>query len=1139
MSEKIGHIMLFKRLSRWFDQRALQRRFRSGRTRLAAAARTELLESRELLSAVTAFEARGIGGGGAMFGPSISPFNPDEIYVASDLSSLLHTTTRGASWEVADFRQIQGGPEERISFTSDPNILYGLDSGSRNAQDVLAPVKSVDGGKTWTRLVGDPTDASAVTVLGDFTNPNRVLVTNYGTLFVSLDGGATFASKYVGADSNSGIHLAGAFFDGADIYIGTNDGLLVSHDGGESFSIASINGLPIGQGFVSFTGAKQDGVTRLIGVTRDQGTIYGGIRGSEYFGYRSIYALDITASDSGPSSVGTWQQRATGIASNAYPFFIDMAQNNINVAYVGGGSEDGRPTIFKTSDGGQSWQSVFNTTNNGNIQTGWAGDGGDKGWTYGETALGFDVSATNANAVIITDYGFSHLSDDGGATWRNLNVAQGELNAAGGPIVPWRAYHSSGLDNDSAWGVTWADPTHLFASYTDISGLRSADGGRSWSRGYQGLTLNSTYRAITQPNGVVYAATASVHDLYQSTTLRDDIINPATGKVVFSADKGVTWQTLHDFGHAVSWVANDPSKPNRLYACVSHSTAGGIYVTDNLQLGAKSTWKKLGTPPRTQGHADVLQVLKDGTLVVSYSGRLDANSNFTASSGVFVSTNGGTTWQDRSSSGLKYWTKDVVIDPTDPQQNTWYAGVFNGWNGASTGQGGLYKTVDRGKTWTRIVTLDRVESATVSPTNPNEMYVTTETEGLWYTDNLRSASPTFTQVDAYKFRHPERVIYNPYNPTEIWVTSFGSSLQVGYAGSSAGLLQFDQSSLSVNENAGTATIIVNRVGGSAGSVSVNYATASGTATAADYSSVNGTLTFADGEVSKTISVPIINDNLLEPNETFPVVLSNPLNGSTPDNSLLSSNGLSSTATATVTIRDDEIAAPGKFQFRQSTASVREEGGFIDITVDRVLGQKGTVKVQYSVSGITATSGVDFTSALGTLTFTENETSKTFRVIILNDSRIDPNERISLRLLNTMNGSSLGTLTTSVLTIIDDEINAPGTLQFSQATSDVREDAGFIDLTVTRTNGSKSGIKVTYSVTGGTAVSGKDFAPVSGTLTFAEGETTKTIRVSVLNNVLVDGSRTLQLTLGQPTAGATLGLSQLLLSILDDETSPVT
>ena len=863
-------------------------------------------------------------------------------------------------------------------------------------------------------------------------------------------------------------------------------------------------------------------------ITRDQAAIYGGILGTEYFGYRSIYSLDITApSDAGPGSVGTWQQRATGIAAGADPFFIDMAQNNINVAYVGGGSDDGKPTIFKTSNGGLSWQSVFNTTGNSNIQTGWAGDGGDKDWHYAETALGFDVSATDPNEVIITDFGFSYLTDDGGATWRNLNAVPSELNPAGSPIVPGKSYHSSGLDNDSAWGVTWADPTHLFASYTDIGGLRSSDGGRSWSRGYSGHTLNSMYRAITQPNGVIYAATASIHDLYQSTTLRDDSINSATGRVIFSADKGVTWQTLHDFGHAVSWVASDPSNPNRLYAAVAHSTAGGIYVTDNLQLGTKSTWRKLATPPRTQGHADIVQVLKDGTLVASYSGRLDSNSNFTASSGVFVSTNGGLTWQDRSHSGMKYWTKDIVVDPTDPQQNTWYAGVFNGWSAGSTGQGGLYQTLDRGKTWNRILTLDRVESATVSPTNPNEMYVTTETEGLWYTDNLRSPTPTFTQVEGYKFRHPERVIYNPYNPGEIWVTSFGSSLQVGYTGTRAGLIQLDQSSSVISESAGSATITVYRSGGSSGAVSVHYETANGTATSgSDYTAVSGTLTFADGETSKVISIPIINDKLLEPNETFRVVLSSPLNDPSLPTSL----------TATVTIRDDEIAAPGQLQFHQSNFSVHEEGGFIDITVDRVLGQKGTVSVMYLASGITAIGSLDFIPVVGTLTLAENETSKTFRVIILNDTKIDPNETIRLSLFNPMNGASLGTIKTATLTIIDDEIAAPGMLQFSQSDAIVRENAGFVDLTVTRTGGSNSGITVNYSVTAGTAVSGKDFVPISGKLFFSEGESIKTIRVFVLNNFIADGTRTLQLTLSQPTAGATLGLSQLLLSILDDEST---
>src|SRR5262249_31209828 len=173
----------------------------------------------------------------------------------------------------------------------------------------------------------------------------------------------------------------------------------------------------------------------------------------------------------------------------------------------------------------------------------------------------------------------------------------------------------------------------------------------------------------------------------------------------------------------------------------------------------------------------------DGTLVVSYSGRRNASGAFTASSGVFVSIDGGQTWADRSAPGMVYWTKDVVVDPADPAQNTWYAGVFSGFGGPSNGLGGLYKTTNRGQSWTRITTgLDRVESVTLNPTDANEAFVTTETQGLWYSNTMRAATPTFTAVANYPFRQPERVFFNPFNPNEIWVTSFGNGLRVGTVG---------------------------------------------------------------------------------------------------------------------------------------------------------------------------------------------------------------------------------------------------------------------------------------------------------------------------------------------------------------------
>jgi hypothetical protein len=171
-------------------------------------------------------------------------------------------------------------------------------------------------------------------------------------------------------------------------------------------------------------------------------------------------------------------------------------------------------------------------------------------------------------------------------------------------------------------------------------------------------------------------------------------------------------------------------------------------------------------------------VLNDGTLVVSFSGRRDSTGAFTASSGVFVSVDGGQTWLDRSDAGMQYWTWDVVVDPFDATQNTWYAGVFSGWGGPPNDLGGLYKSSNRGISWTRVLANDGVTSITFNPNDQNEAYMTTETRGLWFSNNI-TATPTFSAVANYPFRQPERVFFNPFNLNEIWVTSFGGGVQVG------------------------------------------------------------------------------------------------------------------------------------------------------------------------------------------------------------------------------------------------------------------------------------------------------------------------------------------------------------------------
>ncbi len=268
-----------------------------------------------------------------------------------------------------------------------------------------------------------------------------------------------------------------------------------------------------------------------------------------------------------------------------------------------------------------------------------------------------------------------------------------------------------------------------------------------------------------------------VHDIYMSYRLEDAQLDQTSGAVMRSVDKGAHWTVLHDFGHPVVFLALDPNQRDTMYASVVHHSQGGVFRTTNLQDGASSIWTRLPDPPRTEGHPYNLAVLKDGSVVATYSGR--RARSFTASAGVFVLPPDARNWTDVSAPGMHYWVKDLVVDAADPSESTWYVGVFQAWNlSAAAESNGLYRTTNRGQTWQRIWPGQNVESVSIDPNNPARMFVATESDGLWLTTNLSSATPSFRADADYPFPHPLRIFFNPNERDEVWVASFGGGIRV-------------------------------------------------------------------------------------------------------------------------------------------------------------------------------------------------------------------------------------------------------------------------------------------------------------------------------------------------------------------------
>jgi hypothetical protein len=316
-------------------------------------------------------------------------------------------------------------------------------------------------------------------------------------------------------------------------------------------------------------------------------------------------------------------------------------------------------------------------------------------------------------------------------------------------------------------------------------------------------------------------------------------------------------------------------------------------------------------------------------------------------------------------------------------------------------------------------------------------------------------------------------------------------------------------------------------------VKVNFATANGTAlSSSDYFAKTGTLTFAPGESSKVVTIVVRGDTIDEIHEQFEVRLTGPVNASIAD------------GTGIGTITDNE--PPPAISVKSASVT---EGNAGSVSLPFEINLSGhssrTVTVQIRTIGaknLPATAGVDYLALpTTTLSFAPGETRKVVNVAIKGDTLDEENERVGLELKTPVNAvlgnGSLNGVLTAEGTILDDDASpllSIGDVSVTEGNSGTR--SAVFTVSISARSGRE--VSVGFSTVAGSALSGSDYMGQSGSLTFAPGQTSKTISIPVIGDTRVESTEKFSVLLSR-SLNASINRATGTATILNDDSSGIT
>ena len=728
--------------------------------------------------AASQWRVLGPGGGGAMFIPSVDPFDPGHVLLACDMTGAYVTFDDGASWRMFNLRT-------RVAdFEFDPTsegTVYAANTGLW---------RSEDGGTGWNLVYPAPADVIAEHMVGD--HAEQWFETGKGRV------PETWIDK-IRVDPADGNHL----YIGLGRWWNGPAKVMVSDDRGANWRILS--GVPGDNVIAIFPGnwwntpdevtvVTNEAIVRISQTTGDTMHLElpdtpvldsDGGKGSEGAIIYLLTELRQAGSDFVGGPYRSTDGGATWVSINSsltdpteVPAYnlIAACQNQPEMAYLSCESFPvNRQGIFKTTDSGDTWNWVFCEDWSSIITKNFTDSWHTRNYGHGYSGRphGLGVCPTDPD-VCFASSGRSYRTIDGGATWQT--VYSNDMGNG--------AYSSRGLDVTTCYGVHFDpfDSLHVFITYTDIGLFQSYDGGESWVHAINGITgsvRNTCYWLEFDPEveGQVWSVWSNWHDLPRMKMFNENWPD-ARGIPAVSTDGGRTWRAT-SFGAPGNaphtHILVDPQSPvdNRtLYVCAfgqgvyKSVNSGGKWEEASAGLGDnRSVWRITRTPEGTL----FLVVVRNGTERDVIPGAL------------YRSDNGAASWEQVPLPGGVSGPNDLAVDPSNSQ--IMYLSCWP-WTDRSVEprrerSGGLYRTYDSGTTWEQVFREDsHVYAAAVDPDSPATVIINTFDSAAFRSDNR---GESWYRLIGYNFKWGHRPIFDPHHTGMIYLTSFGGSVFYGPA----------------------------------------------------------------------------------------------------------------------------------------------------------------------------------------------------------------------------------------------------------------------------------------------------------------------------------------------------------------------